>query len=300
VITPPVRDRLAAAAKALYYAERQYPKIVRRASEAAPAIARELDAFTAWLPGGSVDQKHLDALALLEVLRGTPPARAEAPYPFEHTTLWEELRRHAGHVALDGAPRAGASASAVVDELRLASAGWADELRAAIARRLGLEEARRLRLAADDERVFEEAARFCAERDLLDGDRLDAWLSEHQLTPSAFHALMSKQVLLRALGEALAPEVEADLLDEARVSGRYAALVERARRKQPILAEIDASAPAPEAYERAVAWLAARDPRGRVSPEELARRLGFAGVEELRRAALAEYLLHERARGEPA
>ena len=90
-------------AKALFYKERSYAALLDRAGRAGlPAAA--IDRFAAWLPRGRVDQKRLDALAMLRRMRdrlaaGLPPKQVR--YHFEHSRAWDAARRA---IDREGAP----------------------------------------------------------------------------------------------------------------------------------------------------------------------------------------------------
>ena len=91
VIATETRARLVAIGKALFFPERSYERLLERA-RAAGLPDRELAALEVWLPAGRVNQKHADALAMLESMRNflaQDPAPAKAAFIFEHTTLWE-------------------------------------------------------------------------------------------------------------------------------------------------------------------------------------------------------------------
>ena len=85
-------EALIATAKRIHYSERTYPEIVRLTEELTEdeaAIALQ------WLRDHSIDQKRLDALAVLEWLRGQADARRvkERPWQLQETTQWMELLR---------------------------------------------------------------------------------------------------------------------------------------------------------------------------------------------------------------
>ena len=91
VIGAPTRARLAGLAKALFFPERSYERLLHDAQAAGLPVS-ELAALQAWLPKGRVNQKRDDALAMLEAMRAFlegNPGRAEAQFRFERTTLWE-------------------------------------------------------------------------------------------------------------------------------------------------------------------------------------------------------------------
>lgn len=89
VITTATADALTTRAKARFYQERSMQRLVLE--------SRDLDGVEAmrpWLPAGRVDQKRLDALALLSRLdadRGATSHRSN--FTFEHTDAWEAMRR---------------------------------------------------------------------------------------------------------------------------------------------------------------------------------------------------------------
>jgi hypothetical protein len=97
ILAPEQGERLAVIAKALFYKERTSEAIVRAAVESGMPAARLRD-FIAWLPQGRVDQKRLDAEAMLEAIRAhlatdAPPLRVG--YKLAETVAWQAARRHA-------------------------------------------------------------------------------------------------------------------------------------------------------------------------------------------------------------
>ena len=124
-ISAATRVRLAAIAKALYFPDRSYESLLERASaEAFPA--EQLAALREWLPGGRVNQKRCDAIAMLGAMQtflaGDPPP-AQAGFVFEHTTLWERVVAAARPTMVRDPEEA-----RVLEELRLEAERW-DALR---------------------------------------------------------------------------------------------------------------------------------------------------------------------------
>ena len=81
----------------MFYPDRCYPLLLRRAAEAGipPGL---IEALRAFLTHGRVDQKRIDALALLRTMRerfagGSEPKRVR--YHFEPTDAWEHIRERA-------------------------------------------------------------------------------------------------------------------------------------------------------------------------------------------------------------
>lgn len=89
-------ERLTQIAKSLFYPYRTYDRILDEGRGQLPE--RELRNLLAWLPGGRVDQKRLDAMAMLDRMRedlraGLP--RKKASFSVENTVFWHRARRAA-------------------------------------------------------------------------------------------------------------------------------------------------------------------------------------------------------------
>jgi hypothetical protein len=125
VIDLDTHDRMVALAKAAFFPERSYERLLGDA-RAAGLPGAALATLEAWLPAGRVNQKRADALAMLAMMRdfvaaGAAPARTG--FSFEHTTLWD---RAVGE--LQPATVHDADEAEVLDELRLDGARF-DRLR---------------------------------------------------------------------------------------------------------------------------------------------------------------------------
>ncbi len=134
VIDPDTRDRLAALGKQLFYKERSWATLLRRAAEGGCA-ATVLADLRAWLPAGRTDQKRADAARLMHWLAEHPGDPPDARFHLADTTLWrremESLPAHGG--TTDDA----ADDLAVLDELRLRAGDWQRERTAVLALLLG-------------------------------------------------------------------------------------------------------------------------------------------------------------------
>lgn len=79
----------------LFYPERTYSRLLEEARRGG-ARASELSALADWLPGGKIDQKRLDALALLGALRDLLESDVEpkrVAYDFQWTKYWDAVVR---------------------------------------------------------------------------------------------------------------------------------------------------------------------------------------------------------------
>lgn len=91
VIDEPTLVALTAIAKALFYADRSFSKILKQGAEAG-LPSRTLDRLQEWLPSGQVNQKRSDAIAMLQAM-GERLAAGLAPlevsYRFQKAEIWE-------------------------------------------------------------------------------------------------------------------------------------------------------------------------------------------------------------------
>lgn len=293
VVRPATGDRLVALAKSLPYAERAYRRLVRLAAEQ-QLDSTELGRFDDWWPGHAVDVKRADALEMLAALQTWREAGRPAPqvsWSFEHTSLWEQLRRTAGSVQLTGGVVAGGPLTA---ELRLQPQRWRETVARARLRALLLEEAQRQKREVDDEGLFEAVVRFREDRQLWQPEELQDWLDDNDLTPTTFLRLVRQTALAAAVETTLPSGVLPQLVDQIRLDGAYPELADRVRDKQPLTELVDAEPPDPAVYDEAVAWYF-RERLGRPARTlaQEAAALDFGDEQALLRALVVEHL-HER------
>jgi hypothetical protein len=96
VVEPAFAATLVQIAKYLFYKDRTYDAILKIAATQGLASPEQLCRFSGWLPHGQVDQKRIDAEAMLRALMtdlssGVTPL--EVSYRFAHTFAWEEARQ---------------------------------------------------------------------------------------------------------------------------------------------------------------------------------------------------------------
>jgi hypothetical protein len=293
VITDDSRAQLDRLAKELFYAERSYPAILRRAADRG-LPADELDALRAWLPRGKVNQKRLDALEMLRVMRerlaaGLEPKRAD--FVFEYTDAWDQVRRGTGRLRL---ARASVHSEALIDELRVSGALRRAKL-GALVRALSLEEARRQGLAVNADLLQATANAFRSERGHFDPGDTERWMKEQGIDLDAFARLLGDEAQVRRIEVLLDQDVIRHLPDHLRVTGEYAALVARAKDKRDVLASRGLEDPSLEdagiTADELFRWYF-EDRLGAPRPDAVeawARSAGFADADELRRAVLREH-----------
>ncbi|WP_437673963.1 TfuA-like protein [Sorangium sp. So ce131] len=291
-------------AKALPYFDRCYPRVLELAREQdLPEAA--LRALRAWLPRGKINQKRLDALAMLRAMR--PFAAPDAPekrvdYHFERTEWWE---RAAASAAAARAPSPAARAArapveeqvdfdALLEEVRLDVGLYARTFEGALLRALAVNEASRGGQKVGAEALERAAEAFRRERGLLQPAQLTAWREEHHLSREAFTRLMASEATRDGVARALAEPVEQRMADELRVRGEYRAVVERAARKAAALKRSGRENPALGDFgiteHDLFAWyFYERCGARRVDVDEHMRRVGFRDGDSFRRALLREY-----------
>ena len=231
VVDPRAREALERFAKSLFFGERNWPALLSLPGEfGVPASA--LAALGAWLPAGRVDQKRLDALAMLAKMGASKNATPSVPtFHFEWTYLWDEFVARAGDVAGPSV----SIAERILDELRLEGPGAYGRIEArALLRAIAWSGTRAEPVARQAESDW--LVRFRSDRGLFSRADLDRWMSANDLEPAALEALVRDEAAIEALRGRLGRGVDPFLIDALRLSGDYPRLAERASRKHEALA----------------------------------------------------------------
>lgn len=231
VIDADLHDRLIAASKRLYFTERTRDRVWTDAG-LSDAEAARLDGF---LATGSVDQKRLDAEALLIHLRSliTPPR--PAPFGFNASHYFDVLYERDRRVAHGGLT---VPLSEVASHAALHRRDFAEINNAALGRLLILQLADTVGVTVDQEAVNAEVQRFCAARGIDGPTALADWCRRNDLTDAEFTSLMAELAIERAMRLWLVPRrflarTTKPILNELRLRGLYektaeeAALIER-------------------------------------------------------------------------
>jgi hypothetical protein len=165
------RERLEHFAKNLFFGERNWPALMKAAPRLGLAPS-ELAALEAWLPEGRVDQKRLDALAMLAEIRALGDAQLPRPdFHFEWTYFWDEFVTRAA----DAAAKPSIAAERVLDELRLQGPEAWRRVEARALLRAVVESGARGE-AVGHEAARDSLSRFRAERALYARTDLDRWM----------------------------------------------------------------------------------------------------------------------------
>lgn len=220
-------------AKGLYYPDRSYPWIVAQA-RAQGVDQASLDALVGWLPGGAVEVKRADALAVLAAVG----ARAEegwTPRLVDYSTE----RTGALMALLDGfaplepwTPEGPESAAdRVLAELKLDLPRYEAARRAALLRHLVVQAADDADTALGRDELRNAADDFRSARGLGPVTELERWLETNGITRRRLAALVREEVLVDRAMRGLDAAPSRRLFDELRATGAFGVLAERARRK---------------------------------------------------------------------
>lgn len=310
VLTPSACSLLEQLAKSQFYAERSLRQLAKLALERGLLEATQAREFDRFLVKHSVDQKRLDALALLESLNRERsmfrnPKRVH--YVFEHTHTWEELLRDIGAIDADDANVQSDSDDQADDSQQLLELDMLDQLRldgrfwsvrrAALGRVLALEEVTRVGRRVGVTELRRTSDDFRRQRGLLRPEALRAWMARNDLDVWGFEQLLRDEASIAWLDQGLAQASERLLLDHLRFSGEYERLRDRtARWSEPRLEALgNAREPqAPPGTTDAEIWTWYFRLREQGVPENLqsyATSLGFADAVALRTAVLKQFLV---------
>lgn len=240
VLSEPTRLALTTLAKALFYPNRLYPEILRCGREQGLPQA-ELDRLREWLPNNRVDQKRLDALAMLRRIRADlagelAPKRVD--YKFAHTRFWEDLVQSAGGIESQaGSAHQMVTTDAILDELRLEGLTSYRQARdAALLRSLALRVAEQQRYGVDADALARQAAKLQGVTAAVGTEQQDEdlalWLADNQLGPAQLDAVVREEALIEHVLSNRLMLQGGQILSYLRMSGRYGALRARALDKR--------------------------------------------------------------------
>lgn len=201
VVSHEAERALVKAAKRLFYPERSYARVLSEA-EMSGVPAPELDALRSWLPAGRIDQKRLDAVAMLRAIRervdaGLSPKRTG--FHFEYTDFWDRAR------LLATEPTAAHPDPPLEMTAR----------RLALLRYLAAREADRAGMQVPEETLADLVQAFAEESGLVD-------LAETGLSAGAFAGLMREEAMLRWVEDRSELEIVSRLKDLQELLARRA------------------------------------------------------------------------------
>jgi len=293
VLTAPIAAAVESIAKALFYPDRRYARVVQDAREVGLPPA-ELAALEAWLPVGRASLKREDALAMLRTIRdrlasGLAPKAVR--YAFENSSMWEAAWRLAGEsdesdvILLDS----------VLDELRLEGEAYLRVQQAALTRVLAIKHSYVQGLAqGGPQRVFAER-RLWSRHNVTNADDRRRWMGANHVDDARLQGLLEDEARVGWITSLAGLDAKGYILDQLRVSGDYPRLVERLRAKQAALAAQGMEDPTLEAAGLAVDELHRwyfEERLGRAVPADLyayVANVGYTGLAAFHASVLREF-----------
>jgi hypothetical protein len=267
--------------KLLHFSERSFEKMVALAPSAIGAV--DAARLACWLPSGRISQKRRDAIEMLDVMAdfvASNPSPFVPDFTFTRALVWE--RFVAGE-----AVRPTADEALVLEELRLDPKAWRDAARAGLGRLHSLRMAHR----STEDAARCEMNRFRRERELRTWQDIQAWMEANSISQNGLARLLKEEAALEMLGTSDLSDWKVRALDHLRLSGRFAPLFTRAKKKARIFSN-GLRRPSPLELQVALAWYAENrlgqhlpdNQRGRVSDT------GFSNDTEFAAAIWREYV----------
>lgn len=299
IIGRAARFDLTEIAKAMFYPDRRYEAVVDRGRERGLSL-EELDRLSAWLPSGRVDQKRLDALAMLQQIDDDMSSEGGEPFrvtfQFQHTDAWEQVRREIDRRFVNDATSTGSFPhDAVFDELRLRADLHAQVRQDALIRAMARELAGRTGQNVSDSVIRRVTNDLRLRHSLDDAEAVRRWLEEQGLSEVEFADLLVNEASATRVREIFEADLDSAVGEVLRLSGRYRQLADLAMAKQQDLVSrglenptmVEARVQEPELWR----WYF-EDRLGREVPTDLALaalHFGYRDLTAMRRTVLREY-----------
>ena len=240
IIDNSVCDQLSAIAKSIYFPERAFPAIFRKAATAGIS-PEKLEVMATFVKTNYVDLKRQDAILLLETLRDLPESLPQVKPDFSlirnqfFSNLYQRDRtvlRNDITVPLGDIVGYAALHLPDFDEVNLQAANRALVL--ILAELLGVE--------VSQEAVDKESRRFRSQQNLTEETAFTKWLAENDLTQEEFNQLMVEMARCRYLQNWLLTRKGNErntkiLLDELRLQNRYRECADAVAEREGIIRE---------------------------------------------------------------
>lgn len=204
--------------RALHYPQRNFDEVLRLLAAEGHDPVRLRD----WLPTGRVDQKALDAEALLKRLReGIGPAARRRAWHFERTAMWDELVRL--HGSASATPHQ-TTADEVLRALKKDPDRWRAAAVPALASMLASDLAKRDGKPVDEDELLSVLVDLRHTHVLHSPERLSQWLAAQALGTDELVELLANRVRLNWVVSNLEADLEAHIIEYLKFTGVYSAV----------------------------------------------------------------------------
>ena len=218
VISPDTCEVALQTARAMYYPERTYDALIDRLI----SQGHDLGHFKTWLAGGRVDQKALDAEALISKIASWVERPAQhRSWTFEHTAMWDELIRLHGSRAAAAHETKGDD---VLRELRKDPDKWRGTMIAALGRMLAGDASKREGRSVDERELVDALEKLRRRHELSSPAELERWLTVNDLTTDGLIELLANQVRSEWMVANLEADLEPHALEHLKLTGTYPAI----------------------------------------------------------------------------
>ena len=194
--------------------------------------------FSNWLKENSIDQKKLDAVAMLEAMKKVEDADAsghEASFEFEWTNLWDRASAQWPETRPNETASDGIDASSILNELKLSPDDFIAFRDAAKLRHLALSNTRHPVGQPDRHSITDRINAFRKQHSLLTRASLDQWLEQNDLSAEALQEVLEGEVHGDNLVDTSSAAFSRELITILKLGGKYHTLAERARSKVDML-----------------------------------------------------------------
>jgi hypothetical protein len=301
IISAEFRTALEKIGKELFYPDRSYSLLLRRASESGLADT-ELARLANWLPKNRINQKKQDAIAMLRLMHRRLARRLkpkQVAFNFQHTVIWESALHQSGRLMPDSRDSGlTIGFQSILDELRLQGDRYNRVCLAARERFFADREADRLRITIGPAQRKRIEGEFRKQRELARARQLKRWQKENRLESVEFEELMIEEARLNWVRQRAQTVLANTLSQQLRVSGEYPRLLARAVTKEKALQTIGLKNPCLQTVGLTESelwrWHFEKVLRQPVPADvaAYARNLGYAAPDGFRRTLVKEYLYH--------
>jgi hypothetical protein len=300
VVDSALRARIEELAKGLFYPDRSYPRVLALAVERG-CRGEAIDALRAFIGARRVDQKRLDALALLAALRecreaGRPPQ--PVAFSFAHTEAWDQVVDWAAAQPPLVTSGSGVAAELLAAEVRLEGIQGLLHIEAAFSGAAAEMAAHRSEIPDRASRRVQVEQRLRERRwgRVADPSSLEQQLVANGLTAQTWPGFLDRLVQVEWFRERCLSDLDRHIADVLREAGAYERVCQRAQEKERLLAEHGLQMPnladAGLDRSRLLEWYFA-ERLGRPAPEDLPAFLASVGLADIgawEQEALREWL----------